>query len=94
MRTLYVAQFGSLFSAWWDTAPPQMEAFKKPPRFRAPDVYHDHVVGSLKEILETLSTGRVLPPRNTYALETVSAEWARVGLTTAEAVTPLTGGAS
>lgn len=84
-RTLYVAHCGSLFAAWWDDAPPHKDRFGRWPRHRAPDVYHDRVVGSAEEVLATMHAGGILPDRTAYAVFYVETEWAARGVETASA---------
>lgn len=81
LRTLYWSCVGSACVGWWETPPPNLLGeLRKCPKFRAPDIYHDHAVGGSEAVIADLVRARVLPPRETFRVRDVPQEWVKAGL--------------
>jgi hypothetical protein len=84
-RTLYLSHVGNSFVGWWDTEPPQLLSNGRCPRFRAPDIYHDHTVGNTEAVLGDLCVAGIVPDRKLYRLSLLPQEWVAAGLRSAAA---------
>lgn len=81
LRTLYFSAVGACCVGWWDTEPPKLLGeTRKCPRFRPPDIFHDHTVGSPDAVLADLCAAKVLPDRDSFRVVIVPQEWIQAGL--------------
>lgn len=78
---IFVARSGSLISIWFKDRPPEINILAKVrrvPKFKAPDVYHDRIVGMTHDVLMDFVAVGILPEK--FTSEPVQSEWAEQGL--------------
>ncbi len=84
---IFSARAGSLIAIWFNDSPPRIDILaksKRIPKYRAPDVYHDRIIGETHDVLMDFVGVGILPEK--FTNEPLQTEWAEQGLKLAAAL--------